>query len=121
MLAGLEQRLVVLQVAEEVGAQAHHRAQARIGQRLREQFGKAPTLAFLGAHIKLFALVDVEKKGRRLGLIEFLAAALGGVDQIGQRGLAVAQKLNPAVLLLHPFGIGRRELPGVEERFRPTP
>ena len=106
-----------MQRPEEVGAQAHHRAQTRVGQRLRDEFGEAPSLPLLGAHIKLLALVDVEKEARRLGLIEFLAAALGGLDQIGQRGLAVAQKLDPAMLLLHPFGIGRRELPGVEERF----
>jgi hypothetical protein len=35
-MAYLEQRLVVVQMAEEVGAQTHHRAQARVGQRLRE-------------------------------------------------------------------------------------
>ena len=116
LLARLEQRLVVLQMAEEVGAQAHHRAQTRVGQRLREQFGEAPALPLLGAHVKLLALVDVEKEARRLGLIEFLAAALGGVDQIGQRGLAVAQQLDPAMLMLHPLGIGCGELPGVEER-----
>ena len=59
-------------------------------QRLREEFGEAPALALLGAHVKLLALIDVEKEGRRLGLIEFLAAALGGVDQVGQRRLARA-------------------------------
>ena len=55
-------------------------------------------------------------KSRRLGLVEFLAAALGGVNQIGQRPLAVLQHLDPAILLLGPLGIGRRKLPGIEER-----
>ena len=44
LLARLEQRLVALQRAEEVGAHAHHHAQARVGQRLRKQFGEAPPL-----------------------------------------------------------------------------
>ena len=59
------------------------------GERLRDEFGEAPPLALPGAHIKLLALIDIEKEGRRLRLIEFLATAVGGVDQIGQRRLAV--------------------------------
>ena len=41
--------------------------------------------------------------------------ALGGVDQVGQRRLAVAQQLDPAVLISYPLGIGCAELPRVEE------
>ena len=113
----LNSGVVVLQMAEEVGAHAHDGAQARVRQRLREQLGKAPALALLGAHVELLALVDIEKKGRRLGLIELLAAALGRVDQIAERRFAVAQELDQAVLLLDPLEIGGGELPGVEERF----
>ena len=81
-----------------------------------DDFGEALTLTLLSTHVKLLALVDVQKKGRRLGLIEFVVAALGGVEQIAQRRLAVAQKLDPAILVLHPLGIGCTELPGIEER-----
>ena len=49
--------------------------------------------------------------------IQFLVAALGGIEQIAQHGLAVAQELDPAILLLHPLGIGRAKLPSVEKRF----
>src|SRR5262249_62183631 len=49
--------------------------------------------------------------------IQFLVAALGGIKQIAQHDLAVAQKLDPAILLLHPLGIGRSKLPSVEKRF----
>ena len=76
--------------------------------------GEAPPLLLSGARIKLLALIDVEKEGRRPGLLEFVAAALGGVDQVGE-GRLVQQKLNPTLLLLHPLGIGGRELPSVEE------
>ena len=69
----------------------------------------------LGAHVEFLALIDVEKEGRRLGLVEFLTPAFGGVDQIGERGLA-EQKLDPAMLLLHPLRISRIVLPGIEER-----
>ena len=89
---GIE-RLVVLQRAEEVGAHAHQHAQARVAEPLREHFGEAPALALLGAHVKLLALIDVKKEGRRLGLIQLLVAALGRVEQVPQRGLAVAQQL----------------------------
>jgi hypothetical protein len=47
-------------------------------------------------------------------LVEFHTAALGGLDQIGETGLAL-QKLGPAELLFHPVGIGCRELPSIEE------
>src|SRR5262249_46295481 len=78
---------------------------------------KSVTLVFLGAHVQLLALVDIEKKGGGLGSIEFLVAALSGIEQIAQRGLAVAQEPDPAILLIHPLGIGRAKLPRVEKRF----
>ena len=85
-------------------------------KRARDQLGEAPALIVLGARVKLLALVDVEEKARRLCLIELLAAAFGGLDQVRQRRLAVAQQLEPAVLLLGPLEVGGAELPGVEER-----
>src|SRR3981189_1939279 len=84
---------------------------------MSENFGEALTLPLLRARVKLLALIDVKKKAGRLGLVEFLAAALGGIDQVAQRGLASVQGLHPAVLACHPLGVGCRELPGVKERF----
>src|SRR5437667_6397543 len=84
---------------------------------MSENFGEALTLPLLRARVKLLALIDVKKKAGRLGLAEFLATALGGIDQIAQRGFAAVQGLHPAVLACHPLGVGCRELPGVEERF----
>jgi hypothetical protein len=95
----IEQRLVVLQTAEKVRPHAHHRTQARIWQRMPKDFGEAWTLMLLGSHVKLLALVDVEKKARRFGLIELVVAGLRGVKQIAERSLAVAQKLDPAVMI----------------------
>jgi hypothetical protein len=62
LLAYLEQRLVALQMPEEVGAQAHDRAQTRVGQCVREHFRKALARPLLGAHVQFLALVNVEKK-----------------------------------------------------------
>src|SRR5208337_1778713 len=93
---------------------AHHHAQARVGQRPAQELGEAPAVSFCGARVELLALIDIETEGRGLRLVELRAAALGGVDQIGELRLAL-QKLDPALLLLHALGIGRPELPGVEE------
>ena len=115
--AGLEQRLVALQRPKKVGAHAHHHAQARVGERLGKEFGEAPPLLSLsGARVKLLALIDIEEEGRRLGLAEFLAAALGGVDQMGERRLAL-QELDPPMLPLDALRVGRLELPSLEETF----
>jgi len=48
-------------------------------------------------------------------LIEFLATAVGGLDQIGQRRLAVEKLVDPVMLPLDALRIGRVELPCVEE------
>ena len=84
---------------------------------MREDFGEAPTLTLLSAHVKFLTLVDVQKKGWRLGLIEFVVATRSGVEQIAQRRFAVAQQFDPSILLLHPLGIGCIELPSIEECF----
>src|SRR5580704_6910755 len=84
---------------------------------MREDFGEALMLTLLGTHVKLLTLVVVQKKGWRLGLIEFVVATRSGVEQIAQRRLAVAQQFDPAILLLHPLGIGSSELPRTEECF----
>jgi hypothetical protein len=78
---GIE-RLVVLQCAQEVGAQAHQHHQARVAELLREQLGEAAALAFVGADIELLALVDIEEERRRLGLMELFVTALGGIEQV---------------------------------------
>ena len=88
---------------------------------MREDFGEASTLTLLSTHVKLLALVDVQKKGWRLGLIEFVVATRSGVEQIAQRRRAVAQQIDPAILLLHPLGIGCTELPRIEECFGQRP
>ena len=98
----------------EVGAHAHHHAQARVGERLSQEFGEAPPLVLSGARVKLLALIDIEEEGRRLGLTELLAAALGGVDQVGEGRLAL-HRLDPVKLPLDALRVGRVELPGVEK------
>jgi hypothetical protein len=55
----LEKRRVVLQMAEKVRAQAHHRAQAWVGHCIGKQFRKAHARLFFGAHVKFLALIDV--------------------------------------------------------------
>src|SRR5262249_16268386 len=37
--------------------------------------------------------------------------------QIAQHRLSVAQQFDPAILLLHPLGVGRSKLPSIEKRF----
>jgi hypothetical protein len=51
---GIE-RLVFLQVTEEVGPHADHRTQARVTEVMSQDFREAPALAFSGAHEKLFS------------------------------------------------------------------
>ena len=109
-----EQRGVVLQGPIEIGAHAQHRAQARVGQRLRQELGKAPPIAFASARVELLALIDIEQESRRLRLIELRAAPFSGLDQIGEHSLAL-QRLDPAALPLDALRIGRLELPGVEK------
>ncbi len=82
---------------------------------MREDFGETQTLTLLSTHVKLLTLVDVQKKGWRLGLIEFVVTTRSGVEQIAQRRFAVAQQFDPAILLFHPLGIGCSELPRIEE------
>ena len=68
---------------------------------MRQDFREAAALALLGAHVKLLALIDVEEEGRRLGLVQFLVAALGRVEQIAQGWLlADRAAIDPFVLLL---------------------
>ena len=111
------ERLIVLQRPEEIGTHAHQRTQPLVAEPCRDDLREAAALALLGAHVKLLALIDVQKECRRLGLAELLAAPLGRIQQVAQRGLAVAQQ--PAIhsaLPLHPARIGGVELPGPQER-----
>ena len=85
------------------------------GSASRQQFGEAPPLALLGAHVKLLALIDIEEEGRRLGLIELLAAALGGVDQVGQASPCPAKARSSHAAASTRSGSVALELPGVEE------
>ena len=85
------------------------------GSASRQEFGEAPPLRLFGARVKLLALIDVEKEGRRLGLTELHAAAFGGLDQIGERRLAVQKLSIQSCCRFVALGIGRLELPGVEE------
>ena len=110
-----EQRLVVLQRAEEIGAQAHQGVEARIGNGIGEQAREGGALRFLGADVELLALIDIEEEGRRLGLAELLVAALGGVEQAGERRLAGGERADPVAAPLLPFRVGRIDLPGPEE------
>ena len=48
-------------------------------------------------------------------MTELHAAAFGGLDQIGQRHLAVQKLVDPVMLSSDALGTGRFELPGVEE------
>ena len=113
--AGLEQRLVALQEPDRSrSACSSSRAGAGRAAPSANEFGEAPPLLLPGAGVKLLALIDVEKKGRRLGLIELLAAALGGVDQVGEGRLAL-QQLDPLKLPLDALRVGRVELPSVEK------
>ena len=85
----VEQGLVALQRAEEIGTDAHERVQARIAKTPRKDFGEAAALARFGAHIKLLALIDVQEEGGWLGLIQFLLSTLGLVEQIRKIGFPV--------------------------------
>ena len=79
------ERFVLLQFAEEVGAQAHHRAQPPVAETDRDEFRKAAALPLLGAQVKLFALVDVEQKGRRGRLLDVVAITrFGCIEEIAQ-------------------------------------
>ena len=98
-----EQRLIVLQGAEEIGAQAHQAVEARIGDRIGKQMREAGALRLLGADVELLALVDIEEEGRRLGLAELLIAALGGVEQTGERRLAGGERGDPVGETLLPL------------------
>ena len=77
--------------------------QTRIGNALRNHLRKPAALALLGAHVKLLALIDIEEKGGRLGLIQFLVAGARSHRAGRAVGLAVAQELDPAILLLLPL------------------
>jgi hypothetical protein len=93
---GPEQRLVALQGPIEVGAHAHHDAQARVGQRPAQKFREAPPLMLLGARVKLLALIDVVKESRRLRLPELLETGLSRVDQVGKSRLACISLIQPS-------------------------
>ena len=79
---------------------------------------RARALGLLGAHVQFLALVDIEEKGGGLRPIQFLVAALGLVEQIGNGGLSVRvkQQLDPFVPPLDAGGIAGIELPSVEKR-----
>ena len=87
--------LVVLQPPEEVGPQTHERMEALVVEPLRDELREAVPLALLGTHVKLLALVDIEKEGCRLGLFQFSVPALSGIEQVAQRGFAVPQEFDP--------------------------
>ncbi len=98
LLVRLVKGRIVLQRAEEIRAQAHQRAQPRIAEALGQQRRKTPALTFLGPHVELFALIDVNEEGRRLGLIELLVAPFRGIEQIVQRAFLIAQNFDPSIL-----------------------
>ena len=78
-------------------------ARRRGSPRAAPGFGEAAALALLGAHVELLALIDVEEEGRRLGLPSPVAA-LGRIEQIPQRGIAVEEHFDPVVLRSRPGG-----------------
>jgi hypothetical protein len=117
---GIE-RLVLLQLAEEIGAQAHHRAQARVAQAFGDELRETAALALLGAHVKLLALVDVDEEDRRLGLAQLLQPALGRVEQIAQPGPAFDQAVDPLGLPRCEARVRGIELPQPNERLDQRP
>jgi hypothetical protein len=78
------ERLIPLQVAEEISTQAHQRTQALIGKTLGKHLRESAPLALLGAHVQLFALVDIDEKGRRLGLTLLLQSIFGRIQETPQ-------------------------------------
>jgi hypothetical protein len=109
----VEQGLVALQRAHEIRTDAHKRAQTWIAKTLHEDFREAPALAQLGPHIKLLALIDVQEKGRRLGLRQFHLPTLGLVEQLRQARfpVVVEQQFHPFVALPDAGWIACVELP----------
>ena len=54
------------------------------------------TLTLLGANVKLLPLIDVEQKGRRLGLMQLVVVAcFSRVEQVPQSDLAVDKSAHP--------------------------
>ena len=115
-MRGIE-RFVFLQIAEKVRPHAQHCPQTRVAERMRQDFGEAAALALLGAHVQLLALIDVEKEGRRLGLIQSRGSGARSRRAGPARwSLAVEKQLHPSRYVLDAGGIDRVELPGPEKR-----
>jgi hypothetical protein len=55
-------RFVFLQFAEEIRTQAHHAAQMPIADGLGQEFAEAAPLTLIGAHVELFALINIEEE-----------------------------------------------------------
>src|SRR5580704_5754819 len=108
----IEERLVILQRPKEIGSNAHEHAQARVAETAGYYVREAVALVHLGAHIKFFALIDVEEECLRLRLLQLLVTALGRIQEIAKAELVVAQRLHPLRLSPCPKRVGRFELPG---------
>ena len=89
-------RLVLHQVAEKVRPHAHHCTQARVAESARDNLRETVTLTLLGTNIKLLPLIDVEQKGRRLGLMQLVVVAcFSRVEQVPQSDFAVDESAHP--------------------------
>ena len=115
------ERLVALQLAEEVGAQAHHGVQAAVLHRLAQERREAAALPVAGTDIEFLALVDIEQEGHRLGMLKLRVAAGGLVDQVGEGQLAAEQGIAPFGAAHRPFGAGAVDLPSFEEYLHQRP
>ena len=117
LLARPEKRLVALERPEEVGAQAHHRAQARVRQRLRDAVQRSAVAA----------APRRERKAPRLGRCRERSWA-AWVDRVPSRRRSVASIKSDNVALPSATARSSRaaasprsgsvaaELPSVEER-----
>ncbi len=114
------ERRILLQLAEEVGPQAHQREQPRIGEALRHHRGEAAALAFLRPDIEFLALVDVEQiAGGRLqsGPAQ---VAVGLVEQAREAVPAGEEARHPGGLERLAVGIAPGEVPLLEEALDQT-
>ena len=87
----------------------------RVGDGIGEHPARSRRAGIPGADVKLLALIDIEEEGRRLRLAELLIAALGGIEQAGERRLPGGERGDPVGTPLLPLGIGGIDLPGLEE------
>src|SRR5215475_8633020 len=116
-MRGIE-RLVSLQVTNEVGPHAHHYVQTRVGKAFNQYLRETPTRSLFGSYVKLLALIDVEEKCWRLRLTELIAVACARcVQQVAKGNRCLAELAHPTGLDFRSPWINRIELPGANERF----